>query len=98
MTKNTPTTTPAGDPAKRTVDTIDMTKPFSVILYQTASRNNFQAFIGKNHVGDAEKAASELALNGNHVTAIFGPQVKVKTPPKEPVADDLELAFGQDKT
>jgi len=79
---------------KRTVDLIDFTKPISITMYQTETRNNIEVFTGEDHAADAERHAAGLALNSGKTVAVFGPQTKVKIPPKEPQADDLELAFG----
>lgn len=77
----------------RKVDAIDFTKPFSITIDQTASRNNFSIFTGENHEKDAEAHASQVALSQDRSVAIFGPQIKVKAPPKEPTADDVPLNF-----
>lgn len=78
---------------KRTVDEIDFSRPISIILHQTASRNTFEIFTGENHASDAATAASKLALDAGKTVAVFGPQNAVKVPPQAPQADDLELQF-----
>ena len=92
MTKDTETAD--AKPAEpRRVEKIDFTKPFAVIFHQTESRNHFEIVTGKDCVAEAEKIAAGMALNQGRTVAVFGPQAKVKVPPAEPQADDLELNF-----
>jgi len=78
---------------KRAVEKIDFTKPFALLIYQTASRNNIVPVTGPDCLAEAEKMAAGLALQQGHTVAVFGPQCKVKIPPAEPSADDLPLDF-----
>lgn len=92
------------DKPKRTVDPIDFTKPVAIILFQTDTRNNVQVITpadcegGETPVERAEKMAAGMALNNDRTVAVFGPQLKVKIPPKEPQADDLDLSFDEPAT
>ncbi len=87
-------------PAKRHVDKINFAVPVAVILYQTESRNNFVTVTeaecekGRSVLEQAKVMAAGLALNQGHTVAVFGPQVAVKIPPKDPIADDMELSFN----
>ena len=83
----------AEEAKKRTVEQIDFTKPFAVVFHQTEARNHFEIVTGADCVAKAETKAAEIATNTGRNVAVFGPQAKVKAPPKEPVADDLELNF-----
>lgn len=83
----------AEEAKKRTVEQIDFTKPFAIVFHQTEARNHFEILTGKDCVETAATKAAEIATNTGRNVAVFGPQARVKTPPKEPVADDLELDF-----
>lgn len=75
------------------IEKLDFTKPIAITLHQTEARNHFEIFNSDDAVEDAKKHASAMALNQDRTVAVFGPQVAVKVPPKEPQADDLELNF-----
>ena len=76
-----------------TVEQIDFTQPFAILVHQNESRIHFKILTGKDCVEAAETKAAEIATNTGRNVAVFGPQVRVKTPSKEPVAVDLELDF-----
>lgn len=94
-------TTQAADTeaSKRTVQQVDMAKPFAILLHQTESRNNWSNVVAEDGETVAElmarvdTMAAELAIQYGRPVAVFGPQSKVKIPPTKPVADEIELKF-----
>ena len=99
MSKTDQKTQDEKKPDPRTVEQIDFTKPFAVLIHQTPSRNNFEIVTQADCKDDetplqkAAKIAAAMALNHGRTVAVFGPQAMVKIPPKEPQADDLDLNF-----
>lgn len=82
---------------KSKVEVIDFTKPVHVVFDQTASRNNFKLIQGDKDGKTAQERAlsiaSGIAMNSGRTCAVFGPQMAVKAPPKEPQAEDVKLDF-----
>ena len=82
-----PKTTP-----KEPLDLLDGSKPFTVMLHQTPSRDNYRTFEGDNREFEAAEAANVVAGRGG--TAFILEPRKVFTPPKEPVVETKTLDFN----
>ena len=70
---------------------LDGTKPFTVMLHQTPSRDNYRIFEGVDQSAEAVAAATVIAGRGGAAFVLL--PVQIFTPPKEPVVEVAALNF-----